>query len=171
MKRFQAFSLVLIAVAGLACEPRGAGRDEAPGGSAITREVEGSREVVGSLENLRNVVLISIDSLGARHTSAYGYARETTPNLDRVAAKGTLFVYAYSQQIHTLSSHLTMMTGLYPQAHGASEKRVASAGARTLAEILKEHAFTTAASATATRRASARCSRNSGSSGSMRIPS
>ena len=143
--RFQAFSLVLIAVAGLACEPRSAGRDEAPGGSAITREVEGSREAVGSLENLRNVVLISIDSLGAKHTSAYGYARETTPNLDRVAAKGTLFVYAYSQQIHTLASHLTMMTGLYPQAHGASEKRVASAGARTLAEVLKEHAFTTAA--------------------------
>ncbi len=136
---------VLVALATLACEPRDSGPEAAPGESAITREPEGSWEAVGSLENVRNVVLISIDALGAKHTGAYGYARETTPNLDRFAAKGTLFIYTYTQQIHTLASHLTMMTGLYPQAHGASEKRVVSARATTLAEILKEHGFTTAA--------------------------
>jgi arylsulfatase A-like enzyme len=144
--RFALLTTVLVvALASLACGPRGSGREEALGKSAITREPEGSWEAVGSLKDIRNVVLISIDALGAKHTGAYGYTRETTPNLDRFAAEGAMFVYAYAQQMHTLASHLTMMTGLYPQAHGASESRVASARATTLAEILKEHGFTTAA--------------------------
>ena len=117
----------------------------APGESVIVRLPEGSWEAKGSLADIRNVVLISIDALGAKHTGAYGYERNTTPNLDRFASEGTLFVYAYAQQMHTLSSHLTMMTGLYPQAHGASVDRVASRKAITLAQILKQHGFTTAA--------------------------
>ena len=31
------------------------------------------------------IVLISIDTLAARHMSLYGYHRETTPNLERFA--------------------------------------------------------------------------------------
>lgn len=94
---------------------------------------------------IRNVVLVSIDTLGALHSSAYGYDRRTTPNLDRVAQAGTLFERAYTQQVWTLTSHVTMMTGLYPQTHGASQMRPAHPGATTLAEILKEAGFDTAA--------------------------
>lgn len=145
MSRAFLTTCLIALLATLAC---GCGEPElpvAPGESAVIREVEGSWKAKGSLADIRNVVLISIDALGAKHTGAYGYERNTTPNLDRFASDGTLFVYAYAQQMHTLSSHLTMMTGLYPQAHGASEKRVASPRATTLAEILKEHGFTTAA--------------------------
>lgn len=94
---------------------------------------------------IRNVVLVSIDTLGALHSSAYGYERKTTPILDRVAQAGTLFERAYTQQVWTLTSHITMMTGLYPQTHGASQMRPAHPGATTLAEILKEAGFDTAA--------------------------
>ncbi|MFQ5457787.1 MAG: sulfatase, partial [Myxococcota bacterium] len=116
-----------------------------PGESAIRRAPEGSFETTGSPKDIRNVVLISIDALGAKHVGAYGYDRNTTPSLDRFARAGTLFLYAYAQQMHTLSSHLTLMTGLYPHAHGASPKRVASPRATTLAEVLRAHGFTTAA--------------------------
>jgi arylsulfatase A-like enzyme len=94
---------------------------------------------------IRNVVLVSIDTLGALHSSAYGYGRETTPALEIVAAGGTLFRNAYSHQVWTLTSHLTMMTGLYPQAHGASHQRPATAGVASLAELLRDAGFTTAA--------------------------
>jgi arylsulfatase A-like enzyme len=94
---------------------------------------------------IRNVVLISIDALGAKHVSAYGYPRRTTPRLDREAMQGTLFMNATTNQVWTLTSHLTMLTGLYPQAHGASEKQPAVAGATSLAQILRDEGFRTAA--------------------------
>lgn len=94
---------------------------------------------------IRNIVLISIDALGARHVGAYGYPRATTPRLDRQAQRGTLFENAVTNQVWTLTSHLTMQNGLYPQAHGASEERPAAAGATALAEILSAEGFETAA--------------------------
>jgi arylsulfatase A-like enzyme len=93
----------------------------------------------------RNVVLVSIDALGAGHVSAYGYERPTTPNLDALAAEGALFESAYTQQLWTLTSHLTMLTGLHPQVHGASRERPASPDATSLAAVLKQHGFRTGA--------------------------
>lgn len=94
---------------------------------------------------IRNVVLVSLDTLGAKHVSAYGYERDTTPNLDRLAAEGTLFEYAYTPQVWTMTAHLSMMNGLYPLAHGASQTRRVSPGAIPLPEILAQHGFATAA--------------------------
>ena len=64
-----------------------------------------------------NVVLISLDTLRADHVSAYGYERETTPNLDALAKRGLLFERCYSAAPWTLSSHMTIMTGLYVDQH------------------------------------------------------
>jgi arylsulfatase A-like enzyme len=69
-------------------------------------------------ENPRSIVLISIDTLRADHLSAYGYDRETSPSVDRLASEGILFEEAYSQSPKTASSHMTIMTGVYPEAHG-----------------------------------------------------
>lgn len=93
----------------------------------------------------RNLVIVSLDALGAGHVGAYGYERDTTPALDRVAAEGALFESAYTQQVWTLTSHLTLLTGLYPKAHAASERRPARADVVGLAQILREHGFRTAA--------------------------
>ena len=40
---------------------------------------------------IRNVVLVSLDAVGARHVGAYGYARDTTPSFDAVAPYRGLF--------------------------------------------------------------------------------
>jgi arylsulfatase A-like enzyme len=90
-------------------------------------------------------VLVSLDDVGAKHVSAYGYARETTPHLDAVAREGLLFESAYVQQTWTLTSHLTMMTGLDPRAHGASRTHSVPPSVSTLAELLWNHGFATAA--------------------------
>ena len=40
---------------------------------------------------VRNALLISIDTQRADHLSCYGYDRETSPALDRLAAEGVRF--------------------------------------------------------------------------------
>jgi arylsulfatase A-like enzyme len=93
----------------------------------------------------RHAVLVSVDALSARHVGAYGHSPDTTPNLDALAREGALFESAYTQQLWTLTSHLTMMTGLAPQVHGAGHERPARTGVVTLAQHLKRAGFTTGA--------------------------
>ena len=44
-----------------------------------------------------DVVLVILDTVRADHLSAYGYLRETTPNLDRLAAEGERYDDAWAQ--------------------------------------------------------------------------
>ena len=43
-----------------------------------------------------NVVLIVVDTLRADHLGCYGYARNTSPALDAVARRGTLYTRAHA---------------------------------------------------------------------------
>ena len=52
--------------------------------------------------------------------SVYGYGRETTPTLERLAGNGTLFTNAFCQVPDTTPSHASMLTGRYPFVHGAA---------------------------------------------------
>jgi arylsulfatase A-like enzyme len=67
-----------------------------------------------------NVLLIVMDTVRADHLSCYGYGKPTSPNIDRVAADGMLFVNAFSTAPWTLPSHASMFTGLYPSQHGTT---------------------------------------------------
>ncbi|MCP3916415.1 MAG: sulfatase [bacterium] len=71
-----------------------------------------------------NVLLVSIDTLRADHVSAYGYGRETTPELDALAAEGVRFERCISSTSWTLPAHLTMLTGLPISAHGVCDDRL-----------------------------------------------
>ncbi|MCL2779097.1 MAG: sulfatase-like hydrolase/transferase [Polyangiaceae bacterium] len=61
----------------------------------------------------KDIVLISIDALRADHLSSYGYARKTSPNIDRLAARGVRFTHAYCPTPHTSYSITSMMAGTY----------------------------------------------------------
>ncbi|HVR21245.1 MAG TPA: sulfatase-like hydrolase/transferase, partial [Polyangiaceae bacterium] len=61
----------------------------------------------------RDVLLVTIDALRADHVGAYGYARKTTPNLDRLAREGALFERAYTPTPHTSYAVASLMTGKY----------------------------------------------------------
>jgi arylsulfatase A-like enzyme len=92
----------------------------------------------------RNVVLISLDTLRPDHLSCYGHARETSPAIDALAARGVRFADASSAAPWTLPSHATMFTGLYPSHHGVKDYSHRLPAERvTLAEILREHGFQT----------------------------
>lgn len=65
-----------------------------------------------------NILLIVVDTLRADHVGLYGHERETTPNLDRLAADGSFFRRAYAQSSWTLPSMTSLLTGLLPHRHG-----------------------------------------------------
>jgi arylsulfatase A-like enzyme len=90
-----------------------------------------------------NVLLIVIDTLRADHVSAYGYARKTTPNLDRIASEGVLFENAYSPASWTLPSHASIFTGRTPGEHGAGGRPLGDQYP-TLAGYLAEKGYQTA---------------------------
>lgn len=71
-----------------------------------------------------NVLLISIDTLRADHLSCYGYERETSPRIDRLAREGVLLEDCSSSSSWTLPAHLTMLTGLAVSAHGVCDDRL-----------------------------------------------
>ena len=66
-----------------------------------------------------NVILIVMDTVRADHLSVYGYPRDTTPNLKKLAADAAVYPEALSAADITLTSHASIFTGLYPSWHGA----------------------------------------------------
>ena len=96
---------------------------------------------------VRNVVLISIDTCRADHLSCYGYSRKTTPNIDAVAGQGVLFKNVVTPAPLTLPAHSSMLTGVIPPYHGVHDNVDYRLGESnlTLSEVLKDKGFTTAA--------------------------
>ena len=87
------------------------------------------------------LVLVSIDCLRADHVSAYGYHRLTTPNIDALAADGTIFESAASVSSWTLPTHLSMLTGRLPSFHGVRRKQKLSPDIAFLPEILRQAGY------------------------------
>lgn len=63
---------------------------------------------------LPNIIVMVLDTARAKNFSCYGYQKETTPNIERIAQRSVLFENAYSPAGWTLPSHSSMLTGLYP---------------------------------------------------------
>ncbi len=100
-----------------------------------------------------NLVLIGIDTLRRDHLGCYGYDRQTSPNIDKLASEGVLFENVVSQAPWTLPSFASIFTSLYPSQHGAGfiEPGAGSFGHRmrsgfpTLGLMLLKQGYSTAA--------------------------
>lgn len=90
-----------------------------------------------------NVLLISIDTLRPDHLGAYGYDRETSPNLDAFFASALRFESAYTNHPWTLTAHATMLTGMLPSAHGVNPDRALDPAAPTLPQLLRDEGYRT----------------------------
>jgi arylsulfatase A-like enzyme/Flp pilus assembly protein TadD len=95
----------------------------------------------------QNVLLVTIDTLRADRLGAYGYRDARTPHLDALASEGVLFEEVLAQAPLTLPSHASLLTGLVPPTHGVRDNTYfrLDSEAVTLAEILKEQGYQTAA--------------------------
>ncbi len=61
-----------------------------------------------------NVILLTIDTTRADHLGMYGYQRPTSPNLDKLAADGTVFEDSWAHAPSTRYSMPAILTGRYP---------------------------------------------------------
>ena len=85
-----------------------------------------------------NILFVMLDTLRADHVGCYGYAKPTTPHIDRLARESVRFANLYTAGPWTMPSVMTMFTSLHPTVHGAvSFQRRASLKVTTLAERLK----------------------------------
>jgi arylsulfatase A-like enzyme/Flp pilus assembly protein TadD len=94
-----------------------------------------------------NVLLVTIDTLRADHVGSYGAPEVSTPTLDALAREGVRFQLAISASPLTLPSHASILTGLYPPAHGVRHNGLFRLEARfdTLAERLHSAGYATGA--------------------------
>ena len=96
--------------------------------------------------NIRNVLLISIDTCRADHLSCYGYRGWRRRNIDALARDGVRFTSVITPYPMTLPAHCSMLTGSYPATHGvqSNSDRLGEANV-TLAKVLRSAGYQTAA--------------------------
>jgi arylsulfatase A-like enzyme len=106
-----------------------------------------------------NLILIAFEPLGANHVGAYGYKKNTTPNLDAFAKESFLFEQAVSPSSWTLPAFMSWFTSLYPERHRVTNKYSRfngkegvlatlpeqAPGTVTLTQVLREQGYRTAA--------------------------
>jgi arylsulfatase A-like enzyme len=93
-----------------------------------------------------NVILVLIDTLRADHLGVYGYARNTSPNIDKFASEGILFENAFSQASWTYPSVASIQTSLYPSQIGEFySKFILNDSLLTLTEYMKNNFYETIA--------------------------
>ncbi|MCA9726152.1 MAG: sulfatase-like hydrolase/transferase [Candidatus Eisenbacteria bacterium] len=92
------------------------------------------------------ILLVIVDTLRADHLGCYGDRDIETPNIDRLAARGTVYDNAMSAVPVTLPSISTILTGAYPLQHGIRDNGVFALGEswETLPERLATAGFRTA---------------------------
>jgi choline-sulfatase len=114
-----------------------------------------------ALPEIKNIVIVVFDGLQAKHLHEYGYPKETTPNLDSILNKSTIFINAISPAPWTVPAHASIFTSMFPSEHKVVNKFVEydkaankmvganlqklSPSAITLAQALKDYGFQTAA--------------------------
>jgi choline-sulfatase len=91
-----------------------------------------------------NVLLVVIDTIGAKHTGLYNPQVTFTPNIDKLAAGGVRFARSYATAPWTKPAIASIVTGKMPTNHGvtAHESRL-GADQPTLAKSLKLLGFKT----------------------------
>lgn len=91
---------------------------------------------------MRDIVLVTVDSLRADHVGWHGYDRNTTPHLDKKASSAETFTSAFSHACSTRPSFPSIMTSSYALEYGGFERL--SPKRTTIAELLNEAGYETA---------------------------
>ncbi|HPO14545.1 MAG TPA: sulfatase [Candidatus Hydrogenedentes bacterium] len=101
-------------------------------------------EIVQGKQERPNVLIFLIDALRQDHLHCYGYARETSPNLDVLAQEGILFAQLMPQSSWTKPSVGSLLTSTYPHVHGAQDRPdVLHKNLPDLALALQKHGYDT----------------------------
>ncbi|MEM7200987.1 MAG: sulfatase [Planctomycetota bacterium] len=91
-----------------------------------------------------NVLLVVLDTVRADRLGTYGYGLPTTPAIDALAQRGTVFDWAISPSPWTLPAHASIFTGKYPQHLSANWLTPLDDAEPTLAERFAAAGYHTA---------------------------
>lgn len=95
---------------------------------------------------LPRILLLTIETLRVDHTGLGGYGRDTTPNLDRLAAEGARFDRHYVHVPYTRPSLSALIASQYPQRLGVQDNvAMLPETAVTVAERFAEGGYVTGA--------------------------
>jgi arylsulfatase A-like enzyme len=92
-----------------------------------------------------NIVLVTIDTFSARHSSVYGYTRETTPALEQLARQASTFTAFYANSNFTNPGVNSLLYGVRPWTHRAYMLGDPSSAQFSLAAQLHQAGYTTLA--------------------------
>jgi arylsulfatase A-like enzyme len=96
-------------------------------------------------DDRKNVLLVVVDSVRSDRLSIFGHDRPQ-PGLEALEKSGTSFTRAYSTASWTKPSVASMLTGLHPTSHGATNAAsLLEDSLETLPEIFSAGGYTTAA--------------------------
>lgn len=118
-------------------EARAGGATIVPGES-FEREVRPDRPAIR-----KNVVLISIESLGADYVEAFGGRPGLTPNLSRLADESLTFHRLYATGLRTVRGLEALTLSLPPTPGQAVPIRKRNRGLMSLGSVLKERGYDT----------------------------
>lgn len=92
-----------------------------------------------SIANKPNIIFIVVDALRSDHLSSYGYERDTSSNIDKLANEGVVFLNCFATSSSTGYSSVGLMTGKYLMIFGNDEAAgILDKKFPTLAEYLKK---------------------------------
>jgi arylsulfatase len=116
-------------------EPQPVSKQDDARADALRRDLAGA-----------NVLLVILDAARARSFGAYGYPREATPEVDRLAAEGVVFERVYTPAVYTLGAMSSIWTSQYPDRHHSEVSFSARlpSDRLTLAELLSAQGVHTA---------------------------
>jgi arylsulfatase A-like enzyme/cytochrome c-type biogenesis protein CcmH/NrfG len=111
--------------------------------SAFGRKLPG----ISGGQEIKNVILITIDTLRADYLSCYKKGTAQTPNLDQLALEGIRFEQCIAQNPLTLPSHTSILSATYPLHHRVRDNGGLRAPEQLelISEVLKKEGMTTSA--------------------------
>ncbi|MFT7676365.1 MAG: arylsulfatase A-like enzyme [Planctomycetota bacterium] len=119
--------------------------------ASCSTDVQDPLAPAGLVPGTPNLLVITLDTTRADHLGCYGYFRDTSPNLDALAAESLLFERCIVPMATTLPTHVSLFTGTYPHEHGVIANLLKDVVYErdprlvTVAEYLRDVGYTTAA--------------------------
>lgn len=91
-----------------------------------------------------NILLITVDTLRADRLGYAGHGQANTPNIDRLAREGTVFLQATTPFPRTTPALASLLSGRWPQNHGSREVgQKMEEGVPLLSQLLQDQGYQT----------------------------
>ena len=89
-----------------------------------------------------NIVIFMLDTQRTTNVGCYGYEKPTTPNIDKLAEEGVVYLDNISPAIWTLPAVASLMTGVHVHSHGSGARTDVFVGTQpAIAEMLSQKGY------------------------------